>query len=105
MSEATRAKRPKPASEEVLTIKDVADRWGVSEGIIRNLVKSRGLPYFSPVADDMRIEWAYVRFRLEVIRQWEVEKSRAVPGHTTIEIPIDAEIAPKAKREKRDWWK
>jgi hypothetical protein len=61
-------------AKELLTIRDLAARWGVSVDRAKRNVRGRGVPFFRIGSDaDMRINWNTVRFRLPAVLKWEQE--------------------------------
>ena len=59
----------------LMTVKDLAGRWGLSESEIKALIREdQSIPFVRlGKGGDCRINWNRVRFRLEAIEQWESE--------------------------------
>lgn len=65
------------SSANLLTVHDLAHRWGVSTAKVKRHVRRRNVPFIQIDTDaDMRINWTTVRFRLAAIEQWEEESTR-----------------------------
>jgi predicted site-specific integrase-resolvase len=56
---------------ELLTIEDVAARWGVEIWTARRRVKNGKVPFLSLSSRSMQINWGNVRFPLETLVEWE----------------------------------
>jgi hypothetical protein len=97
MSETKTRRRPKTA--DLLTIDDLADRWGGSLAVVKRLVRSGSVPFFSLVPTDLRIEWSQVRFRLDAIVEYERRRSVAFEDQSPAKEP---EVAPK-RNQAGDW--
>jgi excisionase family DNA binding protein len=57
----------------LMTVKDLGERWGLSEGTVKQLVREKSIPFVGLGSGDLRQNWSRVRFRLEAIEQWEQE--------------------------------
>ncbi len=57
---------------ELLTIQDLAKRWGLPLRAAKRACHLRGVPYI-PLrgTPKLRTPWNYVRFRLDAIEAWE----------------------------------
>lgn len=63
---------------DLLTIRDLAERWGVSIDKAKKHVRRCGVPFIrigSPA--DMLVCWGSVRFRLVAVLQWEQDSEAA----------------------------
>jgi hypothetical protein len=64
-------------SDELLTIHDLADRWGVSVDKAKKHVRRKQVPFVEiGTAADMQVNWRAVRFRLSAVVKWEEESQR-----------------------------
>lgn len=66
----------------LLTVDDLAARWGLTPTRVRKLVKHDGLPYvsFQPERKGrMAISWRFIRFNPEAVAEWEAIRQRAFP--------------------------
>jgi len=80
------------AAKELMTIRDLAERWGVSVDTAKKHVRRRGVPFFQIGTDaDMLVNWKTARFRLEAVRQWEQQSER-----------VFAAPAPEPEPRRRD---
>jgi len=63
----------------LITTKDLADRWAMSESEIKCLVRGdSSLPFVRlGGGGDMRVNWRRVRFRLDAIERWEEDHQQA----------------------------
>lgn len=60
--------------EQLLTVDDLASRWGLTPLQVRMLVKRDGLPYisFQPFTPGrMHISWRFIRFDHKAVAEWE----------------------------------
>ncbi len=59
----------------LLTVGDLAKRWGLSESEVKALVREDASVPFIKLgkSGDMRLNWKRVRFRSESIENWESE--------------------------------
>lgn len=59
----------------LLTVKDLGERWGLSESDIKALIREdQSIPFVRlGKGGDFRLNWNRVRFRLESIERWESE--------------------------------
>ncbi len=57
----------------LMTVKDLGERWGLSESTVKQLVREKSIPFVGLGSGDLRQNWSRVRFRLEAIEQWEQE--------------------------------
>ncbi len=59
----------------LMTVKDLGDRWGLSESEVKGLIREdASIPFVRlGKGGDMRLNWSRVRFRLEAIERWEEE--------------------------------
>jgi excisionase family DNA binding protein len=57
----------------LLTVKDLGERWGLSEGTVKQLVREKSIPFVGLGSGDLRLNWNRVRFRPEAIERWEEE--------------------------------
>lgn len=63
----------------LLTVDDLAGRWGLTALQVRKLVKRDGLPYvnFQPFTPGrMQTSWKFIRFEPEAIAAWEASRRR-----------------------------
>lgn len=66
----------------LLTVDDLAERWGLTPAQVRMLVRRDGLPYisFQPFTPGrLNISWRFVRFNPEAVAEWEAGRQRAFP--------------------------
>ncbi len=82
----------------LLTLADLCERWRLTEAQVKATVRTQGVPYLPMRTQDMRINWALVRFRESSIAAWEVEHQREFgaadePGAAPITV------------SGRKWWK
>ena len=59
----------------LMTVKDLAERWGLSESEVKELIRQdTSIPFVRlGKGGDLRLNWNRVRFRLEAIERWEEE--------------------------------
>lgn len=63
----------------LLTVDDLAARWGLAPARVRKLVKHDGLPYvsFQPERPGrMSVSWRFIRFDPEAVAAWEASRQR-----------------------------
>lgn len=72
-------------SKQIMThLKDreLAERWGIDAEAVREMVRTRHVPYVWVGKGDKpnldRISWRYVRFRISSIEKWESEQERTM---------------------------
>lgn len=59
-------------NDDLLTIRDLADRWGVSVDKAKKQVRGGHVPFIQIGTDaDMRVNWSTVRFRAADVARWE----------------------------------
>lgn len=75
MSNAT-----KPTTPDLMTIDDLAARWGITVEMVKRQVRSAGVPFFALNPTVCKISWAYVRFRVEAIEEWEKSRTGTFDG-------------------------
>ncbi len=66
----------------LLTVDDLAERWGLTALQVRKLVKRDGLPFisFQPSKPGrMNISWRFIRFDPEAVATWETGRQKAFP--------------------------
>jgi len=56
-----------------MTVKDLGERWGLSQGTVKQLVREKSIPFVGLGSGDLRLNWNRVRFRPEAIERWEEE--------------------------------
>jgi hypothetical protein len=66
---STRATTPAP----LLTLEQLAERWGVSEDVVRDHVKHDGLPFVPLGRGGKRPVY---RFRLAAVEHWEAQREK-----------------------------
>ena len=59
----------------LMTVKDLGERWGLSESEVKGLIREdTSIPFVRlGKGGDLRLNWNRVRFRLEAIERWEEE--------------------------------
>ncbi len=63
--------------DQLLNIRDLAERWGVSIHTAKQHVRRKGVPFFQVgTKADMLVNWNTARFRLSAILRWEQESER-----------------------------
>jgi len=74
---------------KLMTIKDLGERWAMSESEVKCLVRGdSSLPFVRlGGGGDIRVNWRRVRFRLETIERWEEEQQKTFK---TTEKPVFA---------------
>jgi excisionase family DNA binding protein len=83
----------------LMTVKDLAERWGLAESKVKKLVREKSIPFVSlGKGGDMRLNWDRVRFRLEAIEQWEQE-------HQTVFKNPEQPLALPTRSLLGDWSK
>lgn len=70
---------------DLMTIRDLAERWGVSLDRAKRHVRKAGVPFFR-LADSPRdrISWGVVRFRAASVAAWEQSAEQAFDEATTV---------------------
>jgi hypothetical protein len=67
-------------SDELLTIHDLADRWGVSIDKAKKHVRMNRIPFLQiGTSADMRTNWSTIRFRAGDVTRWEQESTNVFP--------------------------
>jgi len=64
---------------KLMTIKDLGERWAMSESEVKCLVRAENSIPFVRLGKggDVRVNWRRVRFRLETIERWEENHQQA----------------------------
>ncbi len=63
----------------LMTIKDLGERWGLSESKVKKLVREKSIPFLGLGGGDMKVNWGHARFRPEAIESWEESQQKAFP--------------------------
>jgi hypothetical protein len=58
-------------TKDLLTIRDLAERWGVSIAQAKKVVKMEGVPLVNLRSGYVNINWALVRFLADAVVDWE----------------------------------
>ena len=82
----TTTKTPTP----LLTVEDLAARWGVSEDVVREHVKHDGLPFVPLGRGGKRPTY---RFRLAAVEAWEGDRERRHEGKQDTPAPPPPSVA------------
>ncbi|AMV37410.1 hypothetical protein [Planctomyces sp. SH-PL62] len=77
-------------SRELLTVKDLAVRWNVSERQARETVLSGGIPMIELRATARNVSWATTRFDTADVESWEAGRKR-------VQTAPESAPAPKVK--------
>lgn len=74
----------------MLTIDDLAKRWGVSIRDAKRIVRDEEVPFVALRSHDMRIRWAFVRFSPQAVAAWEDGRVRVAdaPDRPTAETVV-----------------
>jgi len=85
----------------LITTKDLADRWAMSESEIKCLVRGdSSLPFVRlGGGGDLRLNWRKVRFRLETVERWEEDHQQAFGA----DKPVVARLENHKVRRLRNW--
>ncbi|MDR3618738.1 MAG: hypothetical protein P4L85_05250 [Paludisphaera borealis] len=59
---------------DLLSVADVAERWGVDEDDVKSAVLDHSLPFIQFGRSSQRIRWARLRFRKDAVAAWELEQ-------------------------------
>lgn len=78
--------------EKLLTIDDLAARWGVGDEVIRRHIRDDGLP-FVPLGRSAGRKPQY-RFRLAAVERWEADRERVRERPEAPAAPAPAGSAP-----------
>lgn len=62
-----------PTGDKILSVQDVAERWGVSKSTVLASVRDAGLPHIRIGAGGRRNMF---RFRLSSVEKWEADQER-----------------------------
>ncbi len=83
----------------LMTVKDLGERWGLSESEVKSLVREdTSIPFIRlGKGGDMRLNWNRVRFRLEAIERWEEEHQ------ATFKQPKQKAVVMPRKSFLGDW--
>jgi hypothetical protein len=67
-------------SVRLLTVGDLAERWGLTTDQVADLVREQGVPYV-PLrrGTSPRVSWSNMRFREAAIEAWETANERIHP--------------------------
>jgi hypothetical protein len=64
-------------ADDLLTIRDLADRWGVSVDKAKKHVRKNLVPFIQIGAvASVNISWGLVRFKADAVKRWEDENQR-----------------------------
>jgi hypothetical protein len=74
-------------SDDLMTIRDLADRWGVSVEKAKKHVKARQVPFIRIGDADMRVNWSAVRFRGADVTRWEQDAVDVFPTAEPVKAP------------------
>ena len=87
----------------LMTLSDLAERWGLAESKVKDLVREdSSIPFVRlGKGGDLRINWDRVRFRLEAIERWE-EEHQTVFGEAKPVIRLEGPWNV-ARAIGRDW--
>ncbi len=82
----------------LMTVKDLGERWGLSESEVKGLIRGdTSIPFVRlGKGGDLRLNRNRVRFRLEAIEQWEQERQ------VTFKNPAQPLVIP-ARSLLGDW--
>lgn len=90
MGENPERRRRRPKGEGLLDLQGLAERWGMDEEDLKQIIRSESIPFIpfgKPEAE--KIRWDRVIFRLEAIQKWEasnqvtyVERKKDAAGTT-----------------------
>ena len=83
----------------LLTVKDLGERWAMSESEVKCLVRGdSSLPFVRlGGGGDIRVNWRRVRFRLETIERWEEDNQVAFGADKPV-VQLE-----NHKRRLRNW--
>lgn len=85
-------------TDDLLTIRDLADRWGVSVDKAKEHVRRNHVPFIEIGAlASVNISWSLVRFKLEAVKRWEDESQRVFDASTPEPKPKPATGGKKYK--------
>jgi hypothetical protein len=80
-------------SVRLLTVGDLADRWGLTTDQVADLVREQGVPYV-PLrrGTSPRVSWSSMRFRESSVEAWEssVERLHATSKRAGLKPPQSA---------------
>ncbi len=84
---------------KLLTVKDLGERWALSESEIKGLIrKENSLPFVRlGGGGDIRVNWRRVRFKLETIERWEEDHQVAFEADKPV-VQLE-----NHKRRLRNW--
>lgn len=88
-------------SDDLLTIRDLAERWGVSIDKAKKHVRRNHVPFIEIGAtSSVNISWGLVRFKPEAVKRWEDEAQRVFDASTPEPRPKPAPGGGKYKHVK-----
>jgi hypothetical protein len=73
---------------KLLTVKDLGERWGLSESKVKKLVREKSIPFLGLGGGDMKVNWGHARFRPEAIESWEESHQQVCPTIPTTTQPL-----------------
>lgn len=81
-----------PSGPRFLTIKDLAERWGVTVNDAKRIVRDEKVPYLAlrtPKPGSMHLCWKFMRFDLSAIEAWEDRRRKVVaPPPPPLRSPV-----------------
>jgi hypothetical protein len=88
-------------ADDLLTIRDLADRWGVSLDKAKKHVRRNHVPFIEIGATaSVNISWGLVRFKRDAVTRWEEEAQRVFDVNTPEPKPKSASGGGKYKHVK-----
>lgn len=64
----------------LMTISDLASRWGIGIAEAIRVVQRENVPFITLRTPDQYVRWSHVRFNMSEVERWEERRTRTFRG-------------------------